>query len=49
VRYYINVLAQLFKYIPRVVMYAAGAYDNKRTSEVCAGLQSGEVVLFDKT
>ena len=49
VRYYINVLAQLFKCIPRGVMYAAGAYDKKRASEICAGLQSGEVVLFDKT
>jgi hypothetical protein len=26
----------------------AGEHDNKRAHEVCAGLKSGEVVLFDK-
>ena len=29
-------------------MDTAGEHDNKRASEVCAGLQSGELVLFDK-
>ena len=29
-------------------MDTAGEHDNKRAHEVCAGLQSGEVVLFDK-
>ena len=29
-------------------MDTAGEHDNKRAREVCAGLQSGEVVLFDK-
>ena len=30
------------------IVDTAGEHDNKRASEVCAGLQSGEVVLFDK-
>jgi hypothetical protein len=30
------------------IVDTAGEHDNKRAREVCAGLQSGEVVLFDK-
>lgn len=31
-----------------VVIDTAGEHDNKRAREVCAGVQSGEIVLFDK-
>lgn len=31
-----------------VVIDTAGEHDNKRARELCAGVQSGEIVLFDK-
>jgi hypothetical protein len=31
-----------------VIVDTAGEHDNKRAREVCAGLQSGEIALFDK-
>jgi hypothetical protein len=31
----------------RAIVYTAGDHHKKRASEVCAGLQSGEVGLFD--
>ncbi len=31
-----------------VIIDTAGEHDNKRAREVCAGVQSGEIVLFDK-
>jgi len=31
-----------------VIVDTAGEHDNKRAREVCAGVQSGEIVLFDK-
>ena len=31
-----------------VIMDTAGEHDNKRARELCAGVQSGEIVLFDK-
>ena len=48
-RHHINVLAKLLKHNPRGIVGAAGERDNKRASKVCAGLQSGEVVLLQPT
>ena len=31
-----------------VIIDTAGQHDNKRARELCAGIQSGEIVLFDK-
>jgi hypothetical protein len=31
-----------------VIVATAGEHDNKRARELCAGVQSGEIVLFDK-
>jgi hypothetical protein len=31
-----------------VIVDTAGEHDNKRAPELCAGIQSGEIVLFDK-
>src|SRR5215472_617053 len=31
-----------------VIIDTAGEHDNKRARELCAGIQSGEIVLFDK-
>src|SRR6266403_1887148 len=31
-----------------VIIDTAGEHDNKRARELCAGVQSGEIVLFDK-
>ncbi len=31
-----------------VIVDTAGEHDNKRARELCAGIQSGEIVLFDK-
>src|SRR5437879_10705394 len=31
-----------------VIIDTAGEHDNKRAHELCAGVQSGEIVLFDK-
>jgi histidinol-phosphate/aromatic aminotransferase/cobyric acid decarboxylase-like protein len=30
------------------IVDTAGEHDNKRAREVCAGLEEGEVVVFDK-
>jgi hypothetical protein len=48
-RHDINVLAQLLKHNPRGIVGAAGERHNKRAGKVCAGLQSGEVVLLHPT
>ena len=31
-----------------VIVDTAGEHDNKRARELCAGVRSGEIVLFDK-
>ena len=31
-----------------VIIDTAGEHDNKRARELCAGVKSGEIVLFDK-
>src|SRR5205085_6549092 len=31
-----------------VIIDTAGEHDNKRARELCAGIKSGEIVLFDK-
>jgi len=31
-----------------VIIDTAGEHDNKRARELCAGVRSGEIVLFDK-